>query len=56
MEFRLRRVTHGRDLELDSDHQDQQRVRMQSVAGELLAVGIYDSSRRVIHPAVVFGD
>jgi tRNA pseudouridine55 synthase len=51
-----RRVTHGRDLELDSDHQDQQRVRMQNVAGELLAVGIYDSSRRVIHPTVVFGD
>jgi len=52
----VRRVTHGHDMEIDSDHQDQQRVRLQNVAGELLAVGIYDSSRRVIHPAVVFSD
>ena len=55
-EIDLRRVTNGLDVECDSDHRDQQRVRLQNVAGELVAVGIYDATRRLVHPDVVFGE
>jgi tRNA pseudouridine55 synthase len=55
-EIDLRRVTNGLDIEFDSDHRDQQRVRLQNVAGELVAVGIYDATRRLVHPDVVFGE
>ena len=49
-------VMNGRVIEIDSGQQDGQRVRMQDVAGELVAIGIYDSSSRMIHPKIVFGD
>ena len=55
-EIDLRRVTNGLNIEFDSDHLDQQRVRLQNVAGELVAVGIYDATRRLVHPDVVFGE
>ena len=48
-----RRVTNGLKLELDSDHPDQQRLRLQDVAGELVAVGIYDAGQRMVHADVV---
>jgi tRNA pseudouridine55 synthase len=51
----VRRVTNGLDLEIESDHQDGQRVRLQNVAGELVAVGSFDAARRVVHPKVVLG-
>ena len=51
-----RRVMNGVDIEFDSDHRDQQRVRLQNVAGELVAVGIYDAARRIVHPDVVLGE
>src|SRR5262249_22688096 len=49
----VKRVTNGLMVEIDSDHPDEQRVRLQNVAGELIAVGIYDATRRVVHPGVV---
>lgn len=51
-----RRVMNGLKLEIDSDHQDGQRVRLQNVAGELIAVGIYDAEHRIVHPGVVLGN
>lgn len=52
----VRRVANGVAIELDSDHQDQQRLRLQNVAGELIAVGTYDAARGVVHPDVVLGE
>jgi len=52
----VRRVTNGLVIEIDSDHQDQQRLRLQNVAGELLAVGTYDRARKSVHPKVVLGE
>jgi tRNA pseudouridine55 synthase len=51
-----RRVMNGVDIEFDSDHRDQQPLRLQNVAGELVAVGIYDAARRLVHPDVVLGN
>jgi tRNA pseudouridine55 synthase len=52
----VRRVTNGVEVEFDSDHQDQQRLRVQNIAGELIAVGIYDAARRIVHSDVVLGN
>jgi tRNA pseudouridine55 synthase len=52
----VRRVTNGVQVEFDSDHADQQRLRLQNISGELLAVGIYDAARRIVHPDVVLGN
>ena len=52
----VRRVTNGVYVEFDSDHEDQQSIRMRSVSGELIAVGRYDAARRIIHPHVVLGE
>jgi tRNA pseudouridine55 synthase len=52
----VRRVTNGVAVEFDSDHQDQQRLRLQNIAGELIAVGIYDAARRTVRPDVVPGN
>jgi tRNA pseudouridine55 synthase len=49
----VRRVTNGVDIEIDSEHRDQQSIRLRSVSGELIAVGVYDASRRIVHPQVV---
>lgn len=52
----VRRATNGLEIELDADHPDQQRLRLQDVAGELVAVGIYDAARRMVHADVVLGN
>jgi tRNA pseudouridine55 synthase len=52
----VRRVTNGVAVEFDSDHEDQQRLRLQNIAGELIAVGIYDAARRTVRPDVVLGN
>jgi tRNA pseudouridine55 synthase len=51
----VRRVINGVAIELDSDHQDQQRLRLQNVAGELVAVGTYDRAQKTVKPQVVLG-
>ncbi len=51
----VQRVKNGVSVELSSGHEDQQRLRLQNIAGELIAVGIYDAARRVVHPDVVLG-
>jgi tRNA pseudouridine55 synthase len=51
----VRRATNGLAIEVDLDHEDQQRVRLQNIAGELVAVGSYDAARKSIHADVVFG-
>src|SRR5713226_2359730 len=54
---RARRVRHGIDLRIEdpkaSDWSEGQPVRVRDVNGELIAVGIYDHDRRLIHPKVV---
>jgi tRNA pseudouridine55 synthase len=52
----VRLVKNGVKVEFDSDHEDQQRLRLQNIAGELIAVGIYDAAHRIVHPDVVFGN
>jgi tRNA pseudouridine55 synthase len=52
----VRRVTNGVAVEFDSDHEDQQRLRLQNIAGELIAVGIYDAAGRTVRPDVVLGN
>jgi tRNA pseudouridine55 synthase len=52
----VRRVTNGVDIEIESEHQNRQPIRLRSVSGELIAVGVYDASRRNIHPQVVLGE
>ena len=54
-ESEVRRVSNGLAIEFDSDHQDQQRLRLLDVAGELVAVGVYDRGRKTVHPDVVLG-
>jgi tRNA pseudouridine55 synthase len=51
----VRRATNGLKIELNSDHPEQQRFRLQNVAGELVAVGIYDAAERTVHANVVLG-
>ena len=52
----VRLVMNGREISIDFDHQDGQRVRLQNVAGELIAVGVYDLERRMVHAGVVLGN
>jgi tRNA pseudouridine55 synthase len=51
----VRRVMNGVDIEIESDPRDRQSIRLRNVSGELIAVGVYDASRRIIHPQVVLG-
>ena len=52
-----RRTLHGVDLPTDpampSDWLRNQPVRMRSAEGQLIAVGVFDDQRRILHPAVV---
>jgi len=54
------RVCHGVDLQIDeaeaSSWPNSQRVRLRTSKGELVAVGIYDRHRTVIHPNVVIAN
>jgi len=51
-----RRAMNGVEIEFDSDHEDKQHLRLQNVAGELVAVGVFDAQRRTVHPRVVLGN
>jgi tRNA pseudouridine55 synthase len=51
----VRRVTNGMKIEFDLDHEHQQSVRLQNIAGELIAMGVYDAHQSTIHPDVVLG-
>lgn len=51
----VQRVTNGVAIEFDSDYEDKQRLRLQNIASELIAVGVYDAARRIVHPDVVLG-
>jgi tRNA pseudouridine55 synthase len=52
-----RRVVNGIDIEIEDDTvrhcANGQPVRMRSIDGELIAIGIYDSERMIVHPQVV---
>jgi tRNA pseudouridine55 synthase len=51
------RVTQGIDVRVEEAHQllwpDGQPVRLRSIDGHLIAVGIYDAQRLAVHPKVV---
>jgi tRNA pseudouridine55 synthase len=53
------RVQHGIDMQVEdaagARWSDGQRVRMRD-AGGLVAVGVYDAARKVVHPGVVIAD
>jgi tRNA pseudouridine55 synthase len=51
-----RRVMNGVEIELDSAHEDKQPLRLRNLAGELVAVGVFDAQRRTVHPRVVLGN
>ena len=48
------RVRHGLDIVTETDHQNQQPVRLRN-GGELIAIGLYDAQLKTIHPHVVLG-
>lgn len=49
------RVLNGIDIETDAELTNQQPVRLRTVAGELIAISLYDAERRRLHPQVVLG-
>lgn len=55
-----RRVVNGIDVQIEDGEEihysNGQAVRMRTGNGELIAVGIYDSERRAVHPQVVIGN
>ena len=54
------RIRHGIDIAIEDAEGSQwpvaQPVRMRDANGELIAVGIYDTTRRAMHPKVVISD
>jgi tRNA pseudouridine55 synthase len=54
------RTLHGIDMQIEdaavSEWTDCQSVRMRDAGGDLIAVGIYDRSRKTIHPKVVIAN
>ena len=54
------RTVHGIDLEIDAALDpiwpDQQPIRLRGAEGQLIAVGVYDEARRVVHPKVVLNN
>jgi len=52
----VRRVKNGLDIDFDSDHEHQRSIGLRSVSGQLIAVGVYDATRKIIHPQVVLGE
>jgi tRNA pseudouridine55 synthase len=54
------RVRHGIDVQIEDDHasdwSEGQPIRVRDLNGELIAVGIYDTTRRALHPKVVISD
>jgi tRNA pseudouridine55 synthase len=54
-----RRVAQGIDLQVEensSNWLNGQPVRMRNASGHLVAVGIYDAERKIVHPQVVIGN
>jgi len=49
----VRRVLSGIKVEVDSDHKNQVQVRLRDASGELIALGVYDSEMKMVHPRVV---
>jgi len=49
----VRRVLSGIDVQCHSTLENEQCVRLRSQAGELIAVGVYDAARKMVHPRVV---
>jgi tRNA pseudouridine55 synthase len=49
----VRRVLNGIKVEVDSDHKNQVHVRLRDASGELIALGVYDSEMKMVHPRVV---
>jgi tRNA pseudouridine55 synthase len=49
----VRRVLNGIKVEVDSDHRNQVHVRLRDASGELIALGVYDSEMKMVHPRVV---
>jgi len=53
----VRGTLHGIDMQIDGEVTKQlsgsQPVRMSDANGQLIAVGVYDHSRRILHPSVV---
>jgi len=47
------RVLNGIKIEVDSDHENQVYMRLRNASGELIALGVYDSANRMVHPRVV---
>ena len=54
------RTLHGIDMQIDaaavSQWSDCQPVRMRDAGGDLVAVGVYDESRKTLHPKVVIAN
>ena len=54
------RTLHGIDMQIEDaavlEWPDCQPVRMRNAGGDLIAVGIYDKSRKIIHPKVVMAN
>lgn len=52
----VRRVMNGLDLQVEQTvWPNRQAVRLRDETGELMAVGIYDEGRKLVHPQVVLG-
>ena len=51
----VRRVANGIDVQCESKFENHEHVRLRD-GGRLLAVGVYDESKRAVHPKVVFAD
>ena len=49
----VRRVLNGIKVEVDSDHENQIHMRLRNSSGELVALGVYDSATKTVHPRVV---
>jgi tRNA pseudouridine55 synthase len=50
----VQRDLSGIDVQCESTFDDEQCVRLRSQAGELIAVGVYDAAKMMVHPRVVF--
>jgi tRNA pseudouridine55 synthase len=54
------RTLHGMDMQIEdkaiSQWSDYQPVRMRDAGGDLIAVGVYDESRKILHPKVVIAN
>ena len=52
----VRRVMNGMDLQVEPTlWPDRQAVRLRGTSGNLMAVGIYDETQKLVHPQVVLG-